>query len=460
MAIESWFPLAVYYEDLPDAGIHRDQLIDSIHALRQVAVDKRTNDKAAWTGDVHQVERIHLEPAFDWITGEVERHTLLYLTALGYDLSLVDVYLQRSWPIVSGQGQQVSSHAHHTANVSAVYYVSVPGTAPAGNLCFEDVARPNEVAKGYGSPMTGGYSEHNMFNFGQARYAPIEGRLIIFPAKQPHSVEPNESDEERISLSYDLILVAKEGGGAGFREFLMPPISQWKKVSRTPVLPAALPTDSSFEEDGYAIVKEALPESLCAELLSFIIASFATTRQDFVLEPEFRVHCPLAWEDIVETCLSTILAPIQGLLSRFLGDSDELVELSSITVFPGAKAQVLHPDEGNPDKRIVSVFINLTAVDASSGAFRIVPGSHRDPALRPEEQDASSLQLAAGTAVVMNSKTWHGGGANFSQNKFRPVFYFSFGEPNLKGPTYSIRPEVKALGKRLADFRRDIVGES
>ena len=53
----------------------------------------------------------------------------------------------------------------------------------------------------------------------------------------------------------------------------------------------------------------------------------------------------------------------------------------------------------------------------------------------------------------MNGKTWHGGGANQTSDTIRPVFYFSFGEPHLKGPTYSILPEVFDLAKSLQDFR-------
>jgi ectoine hydroxylase-related dioxygenase (phytanoyl-CoA dioxygenase family) len=34
---------------------------------------------------------------------------------------------------------------------------------------------------------------------------PEEGSLIIFPSYLPHSVEPNKHDEERISISFNVL---------------------------------------------------------------------------------------------------------------------------------------------------------------------------------------------------------------------------------------------------------------
>ena len=80
--------------------------------------------------------------------------------------------------------------------------------------------------------MTKGYSEYNKFNFQQTNYDPIEGRLLIFPAKQPHDVTANETDDDRISISFDLILVAKNTKDKTSQEFLMPSPDSWKKITQ------------------------------------------------------------------------------------------------------------------------------------------------------------------------------------------------------------------------------------
>jgi uncharacterized protein (TIGR02466 family) len=232
MGLDVWFPLAIYYEDLPDGAQHNSGFAKRIKDL-YAAAERRTNATSSWTGDVHDVDRLHLDPAFDWLTDRVGEHALKYLDALGHDLTKTDIYIQRSWPVVAQRGQRVARHAHHTAHLSAVYYVSVPKGDAAGPIRFLNDHRPNEVSVGISSTSTGGYRENNALNYGSALYRPIAGRLLLFPAKQTHEVEPNETDEERISISYDLVVTSRGRAQDGHHEFLMPPPTVWKRIDRS-----------------------------------------------------------------------------------------------------------------------------------------------------------------------------------------------------------------------------------
>jgi uncharacterized protein (TIGR02466 family) len=230
MPIETWFPLAIYYDDLPDAPNHQQHLLDTVLQLEQTGAERRNYPEMAWTGDLHGVERIHTMPDFSWIVEQVEQHTSIYLQELGVDLSKVDLYIQRAWPIVSRNEQEVGSHCHNTAHISAVYYIKVPPAddCDPGRLVFFDDARVNEVSPGLGSENTDIVAEDNYFNQLQTAYEPVEGRLLIFPAKQRHAVTMNETEELRVSLSFDIILTATDSA-AGAYEFLTPPPSQWQR---------------------------------------------------------------------------------------------------------------------------------------------------------------------------------------------------------------------------------------
>ncbi|MEM9907606.1 MAG: putative 2OG-Fe(II) oxygenase, partial [Cyanobacteria bacterium P01_D01_bin.44] len=156
MPLDTWFPLAIYYHDLPDAAQHKAPLLKAVLDLEQSCHERRNFPEMAWTGDLHGVERIHTNPQFAWIVDQVETHTLNYLQELGLDLSKVELYIQRAWPVVSRHQQEVGSHCHNTAHISAVYYIEVPqsGTDEAGCLVFFDDARLNEVSPGLGSENT------------------------------------------------------------------------------------------------------------------------------------------------------------------------------------------------------------------------------------------------------------------------------------------------------------------
>jgi uncharacterized protein (TIGR02466 family) len=228
MPIDTWFPLAIYREDLRDAAQHKAALIQAIQDLEARGFEPRNFPEMAWTGDIHGVSQVHRDRRFRWVVDQVEAHSLRYLSALNLDLTKVDLYIQRAWPIVSRPGQSVGVHSHHTAHISAVYYVSVPnsGSDESGSLIFVDDARFNDVTPGLGSQNTDILTEWNELNLDQAAYAPIEGRLILFPAKQRHAVMENQSEGDRLSLSFDIILTARSGQD-GY-EFLTPPPTMWQ----------------------------------------------------------------------------------------------------------------------------------------------------------------------------------------------------------------------------------------
>ncbi len=233
MTLDTWFPLAIYYADLPDAHQHKRSLLNAVLDLEATGFEKRNYEGRAWTGDIHGVERLHQDDRFAWVIAQIQTHTRQYLTELGLDLNPVDLYIQRAWPVISRYGEEVGPHCHHTANVSGVYYISVPnsGSEEAGCLVFFDDDRRNEVSPGIGSDNTEILTQWNAFNQDQAAYAPTEGRLILFPSKQRHAVAPNQTEGDRISISFDIVLTAKEGMAAGSYEFLTPPPSAWKRFS-------------------------------------------------------------------------------------------------------------------------------------------------------------------------------------------------------------------------------------
>jgi hypothetical protein len=212
-----------------------------------------------------------------------------------------------------------------------------------------------------------------------------------------------------------------------------------------------------FEQNGYNVSERAITTDMCAELLRQILHCAQGHQSDYILQSDYRIHAPLplSWQS--RQAMTAIIEPYAEMLHRFFSDpastqESDLVELSSITVFPHAEAQTIHPDEQNEHARVVSIFVNLSPTKAESGALQIIPGSHKDLDIKRSAEEASAVILPEGSAVFMNSKTWHGGGGNETLESIRPVFYFSFGAPNLRGPTYSIRDSVKGMGLTLADF--------
>ena len=140
----------------------------------------------------------------------------------------MSLHFQRSWPIVTTSGTWVARHTHASADLSAVYWVNSP--PDSGKLTLWDPSPRNECAPGLNG-RDGEIVKPNPLNYDSVSYEPKEGRLVLFPAKTPHSVEAGDIDGLRVSLTCDVTLTTREDEDRPFYEFLLPSPTTWRKFA-------------------------------------------------------------------------------------------------------------------------------------------------------------------------------------------------------------------------------------
>ena len=99
----------------------------------------------------------------------------------------------------------------------------------------------------------------------------------------------------------------------------------------------------------------------------------------------------------------------------------QIANTQAIRVHPGAAAQGLHRDDNVfpfQHPRPPSVVFGMWALsdfEASNGATRLIPGSHRWSDLEEAEENLTvAAQMPAGSVVLWEGATYHGAGANRS----------------------------------------------
>jgi len=100
------------------------------------------------------------------------------------------------WMNIKPRGAGHTLHGHPNNYLSGVYYVKAP--EGADNILFHDFRMDRHV-------IVPRYAEQSPQNDSLARVPIAEGVMIMFPAWLPHSVEANPTDEERISLSFNIM---------------------------------------------------------------------------------------------------------------------------------------------------------------------------------------------------------------------------------------------------------------
>lgn len=103
--------------------------------------------------------------------------------------------IKRSWFNVNSKNSMNLLHTH-TTTFSGVYYLK--SNKNSGKVCFLNLSMLNSW-NGYNLS-----DEKNNFVADTFCIDPVEGRIFIWQSPIPHYVTPNNDDEDRISISFNI----------------------------------------------------------------------------------------------------------------------------------------------------------------------------------------------------------------------------------------------------------------
>ena len=188
MIIEKFFPTIVYGKDVQ---LDNKQLAQDI--INWSNKDKGVN-KTNYKG-WHSTTDMGEKPEYQLLLTE-----LIRMQQEVYEKEHLDRQpkLGNMWANINPPGGMNQPHIHPNALFSGVYYVK--SNPKAGRLKIYDPrpgAQINMPTRKSGDPGRDLWRDANI--------EPIPGRIIMFPAWLWHSVEPNQSNDIRISVSFNFI---------------------------------------------------------------------------------------------------------------------------------------------------------------------------------------------------------------------------------------------------------------
>ena len=119
---------------------------------------------------------------------------------MDWDLDNQITKITNMWTIINRKGAAHDRHHHGNSAISAAYYVKAPENC--GNIIFYD-PRPAPI---YFHPNA---KSSNSLNCQVNAITPVEGLLVLFPSYLDHSVGANNSNEERVVISFNISLTPK-----------------------------------------------------------------------------------------------------------------------------------------------------------------------------------------------------------------------------------------------------------
>ncbi len=190
MITEYHFPTMVYFNDISNPEKFNKYLED--HIVRWSQKDK--GEKKTNAGGWHSTTDMNKKEEYNPLTRELfamqdniyQKEKLTMKPVLG-----------NMWANINYPGCFNRPHLHPNALFSGVYWIKAP--EKSGNLMLYD-PRP-----GVQMTMPNRKKElpHELWR--EVHYKPVAGRCIMFPAWLWHEVKPNESNDIRISVSFNFL---------------------------------------------------------------------------------------------------------------------------------------------------------------------------------------------------------------------------------------------------------------
>ncbi|MDB6168630.1 MAG: hypothetical protein JWM88_1494 [Verrucomicrobia bacterium] len=201
MPVRSWFATSIYQAPLRAAGSGRfnAELADECRRLRDYdAAGRRWSAKnypGGYTSYASMSELHRFSSTFGGLEKNLLAHVRAFGRALDFDLRGRTVRMSDCWVNIMPPRVAHSLHLHPLSFVSGTYYVVTPRGCPG--LKFEDPRLSRFMAA---PPRTAAAGAANRAH---VTYPAKAGEVILFESWLRHEVAANQSEDERISISFN-----------------------------------------------------------------------------------------------------------------------------------------------------------------------------------------------------------------------------------------------------------------
>ena len=191
MNINPIYSIPFWNSEYPEFEQHQEMFLDAVLKFKEnnTSVHKTNISGYQSPASIHRVPE--LQPLFQHIC------EMAYQAISDLDFIDCDIALTSAWLNVNDSRQcMISEHIHKEILTGSFYLKFPPESAKLTirNLGMNSMWRGLDLVK-----------EKNQFTGETIKIEPEEGNIFLFPSYLPHSVETNDHDEERISISFNII---------------------------------------------------------------------------------------------------------------------------------------------------------------------------------------------------------------------------------------------------------------
>lgn len=199
--IKTLFPTFVYYAPLKTQSTTQLNKELKQEALKFAEIDEAgqkwsaKNYKGGYTSYGSIAHMHQVSSTFGDLQKDIDKHVRKFIKHLEMDINPKELQMTSCWINIMPSDVNHSMHIHPLSVISGTYYVQTPKNCSA--IKFED---PRMDAFMASPPRKSTAKDINQRFYS---LAPQEGHVVLFESWTRHEVPRNESNKERISISFN-----------------------------------------------------------------------------------------------------------------------------------------------------------------------------------------------------------------------------------------------------------------
>ena len=187
------FPVLLHEFAIPDfKDIEKNLIKTSYHQRKKDPKGRVVSNRGGWQSSfLHEEDKIIRSTLLAGIRDYGESNQIFEC----------DLILSSLWININGKGDYNELHHHPSCDLSGVFWIKTP--VDCGSIVFnspQDFVQAKEL-RSYASHVKDEWKQFDSYYFPSTA-----GRVMIFPSFLLHQVRPNQSNEDRISVSFNIAL--------------------------------------------------------------------------------------------------------------------------------------------------------------------------------------------------------------------------------------------------------------
>lgn len=187
------FPSIFHEYTFEESDFSKDELIDFCYSQKKLnPKGLRRSNNGGWHSPIFNIEdenpiSIHLRKGLSQsVFTTLEKHLSVKVTF---------------WIMINSPNTHNDAHTHPNAHLSGVFWIKVPEKSGNTKFVNPSVFQSYIEINSYIDQFTLDTNVHEAYF-----YEPKEGKMVTFPSHVLHEVRRNESEDDRIAVSYNITL--------------------------------------------------------------------------------------------------------------------------------------------------------------------------------------------------------------------------------------------------------------